>query len=663
MTLSTGPVLSAMNANGFSITPATYNVHVIWADPSNHALGLSLGCSPATDMASNGGNPYSSTDVLIVRRGTCARVAKAIYGQQAGAGAVVMVNTSTLLPPYEGPITSNPDTGLPYLVTIPFLGVTGGSNPNTSANGAALIAADGGTLALAANAGIANGNYKGLASFTSWGPSAGGNMKPEVTAPGVSIMSAGVGAGNGGVFLSGTSMAAPHTTGTAALVKQAHPSWGSVQMWKDAIENTANPANVANYAIRGAGAGEIDAYNATHTKVVCDGSPAGAASLNFGTQFSGKKVDVTKTIICHNTSSAKVSFLVSGTSKQGGAHTILIGTPNTHAPKKVYIKANSDAKITIELVVYKGKFADPVSAFNDWWGAGQFDDVAGLIHFAPLSGSNSGIALNVPYYTVPAAVSNVAVSGITSAAFKNGATNSNVTLTNPKGATGYADWFAWGGTSPVVGGIGSADLVNDGVTSYPDGSNTADSSSVGVFAVQTTQAWTNPAEDLVEVDVDVNNDTVPDYAVFAYDFGALSTGSYNGQSVVFVQNLHTGHIVFHYLTGAMFNGTTMELPFRFSDLCQSGAPCVTPGTAITYSTFTQDRNGGADAITNNKSFDVFQPSVLNNGSDTVGRNATVSDPTTLDPTAWAANPQLGIFVVMQNNQNTVGEAKTFSVAP
>ena len=56
-------------------------------------------------------------------RGTCARVAKAIFGQQAGAAGVVMVNNADGYPPYEGPITANPDTGIPYTVTIPFLGV------------------------------------------------------------------------------------------------------------------------------------------------------------------------------------------------------------------------------------------------------------------------------------------------------------------------------------------------------------------------------------------------------------------------------------------------------------------------------------------------------------------------------------------------------------
>ena len=122
--------MSAIVANGATVAPVTYNAHVIWNNPANHALGISLGCSVAADEASNGGNPYASTDILIVARGTCARVAKAIYGQQAGAGAVIMVNNSTALPPYEGPITTNPDNGAAYTVTIPFFGVTGGSSPS-----------------------------------------------------------------------------------------------------------------------------------------------------------------------------------------------------------------------------------------------------------------------------------------------------------------------------------------------------------------------------------------------------------------------------------------------------------------------------------------------------------------------------------------------------
>jgi hypothetical protein len=80
----------------------------------------SLGC----DVGSFGG-PLPPNTIAVVNRGTCARVAKAIFGQQAGAAAVVMVNNDTGLPPVEGRSPSNPDDGEPFTVTIPFLGVRG----------------------------------------------------------------------------------------------------------------------------------------------------------------------------------------------------------------------------------------------------------------------------------------------------------------------------------------------------------------------------------------------------------------------------------------------------------------------------------------------------------------------------------------------------------
>ena len=79
--------------------------------------------------------------LVVVARGTCARVARAVFGQKAGAAAVLMVNNVDSLPPFEGPITENPDTGEQFKVTIPFLGVPSGGGPT-------LLAADGGTATL-----------------------------------------------------------------------------------------------------------------------------------------------------------------------------------------------------------------------------------------------------------------------------------------------------------------------------------------------------------------------------------------------------------------------------------------------------------------------------------------------------------------------------------
>ena len=80
----------------------------------------------------------------------------------------------------------------------------------------------------------------------SFGPAlAGGGdlLKPDITAPGVDVVAAVAPPGNSGNNFdaySGTSMAAPHITGIAALILQAHPGWSP--MWvKSALMTTASP--------------------------------------------------------------------------------------------------------------------------------------------------------------------------------------------------------------------------------------------------------------------------------------------------------------------------------------------------------------------------------------------------------------------------------------
>jgi len=77
-----------------------------------------------------------------------------------------------------------------------------------------------------------------VATFSGRGPSAKfpGILKPDIAAPGVSILAA---KGDSYELMSGTSMACPHVSAIVALLKSVHPNW-SPAMIKSAIVTTAS---------------------------------------------------------------------------------------------------------------------------------------------------------------------------------------------------------------------------------------------------------------------------------------------------------------------------------------------------------------------------------------------------------------------------------------
>ena len=135
-------------------------------------------------------------------RGVCDRVDKPLNGQAAGGIAVIMVNTADDYPPFEGAVPG---------LTIPFLGVTSASGPlcrrSTGRHHHPTGRHVGQPVVLVAGR-TSRRVGRGLATA---------RQKPDVIAPGVGVMSAGLGSGTGGIELSGTSMASPHTAGIAAL--------------------------------------------------------------------------------------------------------------------------------------------------------------------------------------------------------------------------------------------------------------------------------------------------------------------------------------------------------------------------------------------------------------------------------------------------------------
>jgi subtilisin family serine protease len=80
-----------------------------------------------------------------------------------------------------------------------------------------------------------------LSAFSARGPGLSGNVKPDVAAPGETIVSAGYDSDSSLVLLSGTSIAAPHVSGAVAILAGAFPML-SVSEMVQLLQGTASSA-------------------------------------------------------------------------------------------------------------------------------------------------------------------------------------------------------------------------------------------------------------------------------------------------------------------------------------------------------------------------------------------------------------------------------------
>lgn len=115
-------------------------------------------------------------------------------------------------------------------------------------------------------------------------------IKPDIAAPGGSILSAGAGTGTLGQFLGGTSMAAPHIAGVAALLMSSptYANWSTAQI-KALMMNTANNDVFFNVTGRPrlgpqrAGSGRVDVPDAFSNQVIAyNALRPDVVSVSFG---------------------------------------------------------------------------------------------------------------------------------------------------------------------------------------------------------------------------------------------------------------------------------------------------------------------------------------------------------------------------------------------
>ncbi len=182
-----------------------------------------------------------------------------------------------------------------------------------------------------------------LASFTSKGPIAARyGIKPDVVAPGVDVVSAK--AGGGTLAASGTSMAAPHVAGAAALLRALHPEWSPAEV-KSALVTTAAPVAAE---VMAAGAGRIDAFRAatTTTRVM-------PAQLAFGI-IDGRAPawsDTRKIVVTNRGAAPQAYELVPAGTRDGLRVDV--------NPATVTLNAGESAEVTVSVSVENAKVAFP----------------------------------------------------------------------------------------------------------------------------------------------------------------------------------------------------------------------------------------------------------------------------------------------------------------
>ncbi|AWS41610.1 S8 family serine peptidase [Streptosporangium sp. 'caverna'] len=623
-----GVEIIAQNSNEAPLPSGTLPIAVLRTSyPSGP---VSLGCAPADYAAYPGG---VAGKLVITLRGTCARVKRAILGQQAGAAAVAMINTDAAYPALEGPITSDPDTGEAYTVTIPFLGIR-------STDAAAAASLDGKSTALTALT-LPNPGYAQLASFSSGGPSNGSSaVKPDVTAPGVAVVSTGVGTGSGPATISGTSMASPMVAGVAALVKEAHPRW-KPGVIKAAIVSTADATSkIVGYTARVAGSGVVATRQAVGASVVAETKKDGG-NLSFGLQKMTGAFSGSEDLTLRNTGSTSVTYdLAAAFNGQSYGAQVAV------SPASVTVGPNSSrtVKVTLSLSA-QAVAALPAAEESNF---GTLTHIQGAVTATPKQAAEGVYPLRVAFLLVPDAQSQVYSTNPGKYTPGTGGLTTSIKVQNGGKHSGAADVYAWGITDAddVTGAEDSMDVRAAGVQSLPGavlGGASTDRSLV--FAVNTSGRWSNAAANEFDIPIDTNGDGALDYILVGADYGLVTTGDLDGRFASFVFKAD-GSLVDAWVATAPMNGGTLLMPVLASEI----------GLAEGSSRFTYSVTGisqvpeGLVDDTEAAAFDAFAPAITTGTYVPLAPGASSTIELTVDQAKLAATPAKGWLVVSLDNK-------------
>jgi minor extracellular serine protease Vpr len=581
---------------------------------------LKNGCA-AADFT---GLPASA--IAVVTRGACTFNQKGTNAQAAGASALIVVNTTT------GTFFPGGVDTLSIPVFIFDIGST-----------SALIAADTQTHTII-DTFVQSPTYKQITTFSSGGPRHFDNaVKPEIAAPGANIVSTLVGSGTGGTSLSGTSMAAPHTTGAAALVIQAHPTWTPEQV-KAALIDTANATSGAGglspYNLRLAGSGVVDTVKAVGTVAFATTS-GGSDTLSYGYEPHDAAYNETLPITITNTSGGSIKYNL-GTAFNGSAQ----GLGVTFSAGSVTVPAHGSKTVNVKVLLNSAALAALTSETSIQ--QGLENTIRGAVVATPTVGGAGRYPLRIPFLVAPRGLSNVQAGSHTAYSLSGDVASASIPLTNPAltAHAGIADVYAWG-ISDANNGFARSDIRAAGVQTFPGGGD-----ALLVFAMNTWGRWGSPSQIEFDVAIDTDRNDTADFYVIGYDFGLLTTGLFDGELASFVFDADF-NLITAYSTAAPMNGSTVELPVFASDLGLSSGNSSFDYVVDTFNLF----SGEFDAPTGVGHFDALAPAISQGNYLSVNRNATVALPVSVNETSFnGGNDALGWMIVTLDDANGAAQA-------
>ncbi|MGN8051073.1 S8 family serine peptidase [Curtobacterium sp. 22159] len=363
-----------------------------------------------------------------------------------------------------------------------------------------------------------------LASFTSRGVhgSFGDIVKPDIAGPGVNVISAANGTGDGRLSMSGTSMATPDVAGIAALTFESHPTWSAPDV-KAALMNTAThdvKDGTGTATLLRQGTGRVDALQAVNADTTVRSVENGElVTASYGVVEVAAKTSGTRSLLIENTDSRAHTYDVAYEPRVSQP-----GVTFSLSSKRVTVGAHRGAVVDLTYTIADPRqlrrVIDPTQDAVQKGYQREFVAAAtGLVTFTPTDKTLEPLRLGT--YVAPKPVSAVSGSGVT---FTGRQTTADLALrgrtvdqgTLTSGYHAAVAPFVLAGTDPQESfpegsasqSLAAADVRAYGV-SYDKGSDTL------AFGVQTAGPDANPgAVTNVEVFIDTNGDGKDDYLVY-----------------------------------------------------------------------------------------------------------------------------------------------------